>query len=56
MTGVSNTSFGLNQRESFQFSVLHLAVEVGMDAAIIGASKILPLARIEQRHREVCRS
>jgi 5-methyltetrahydrofolate--homocysteine methyltransferase len=34
---------------------LHLATEAGMDAAIVSASKILPLARIESRHQEVCR-
>jgi 5-methyltetrahydrofolate--homocysteine methyltransferase len=34
---------------------LHFAMEVGMDAAIVSASKILPLAKIEPEHQEVCR-
>ncbi len=54
--GVSNTSFGLNPAARIVLNsvFLHLAIEAGMDAAIVSASKILPLARIEQRHQEVC--
>lgn len=55
--GVSNVSFGLNPaaRVVLNSMFLHLAMEAGMDAAIVSASKILPLARIESRHQEVCR-
>lgn len=55
--GVSNISFGLNPaaRLVLNSMFLHLATEAGMDAAIVSASKILPLSRIEERHQEVCR-
>jgi 5-methyltetrahydrofolate--homocysteine methyltransferase len=55
--GVSNISFGLNSaaRVVLNSMFLHLAMEAGMDAAIVSASKILPLSRIEERHQEVCR-
>ena len=55
--GVSNVSFGLNPaaRIVLNSMFLHLAMEAGMDAAIVSASKILPLAKIEPEHQEVCR-
>ncbi|MBV9386978.1 MAG: methionine synthase [Chroococcidiopsidaceae cyanobacterium CP_BM_ER_R8_30] len=55
--GVSNISFGLNAaaRVALNSMFLHEAMAVGMDAAIVSASKILPLARIEELHQEVCR-
>ncbi|HEY9692002.1 MAG TPA: methionine synthase [Oculatellaceae cyanobacterium] len=55
--GVSNVSFGLNPaaRQVLNSMFLHLAMEAGMDAAIVSASKILPLAKIEPEHQEVCR-
>ena len=55
--GVSNVSFGLNPaaRVVLNSMFLHYAMEVGMDAAIVSASKILPLAKIEPEHQEVCR-
>lgn len=55
--GVSNISFGLNPaaRIALNSMFLHLAMEAGLDAAIVSASKILPLARIEPEHQEVCR-
>lgn len=55
--GVSNISFGLNPaaRLVLNSMFLHLATEAGMDAAIVSASKILPLSRIEERQQEVCR-
>ncbi len=54
--GVSNISFGLNPaaRVVLNSMFLHEAMAAGMDAAIVSASKILPLARIEARHQEVC--
>jgi len=53
--GVSNTSFGLNpaSRVVLNSVFLHDAVEAGLDAAIVNASKILPLNRIGEREREV---
>ncbi|GAC1458547.1 MAG: methionine synthase [Chamaesiphon sp.] len=55
--GVSNISFGLNPaaRIVLNSMFLHLAMEAGLDAAIVSASKILPLAKIEPEHQEVCR-
>ncbi|MEW5858397.1 MAG: methionine synthase, partial [Cyanobacteriota bacterium] len=57
MLGVSNVSFGLNPaaRVVLNSMFLHEAMAVGMDAAIVSASKILPLAKIEPEHQEVCR-
>ncbi len=53
--GVSNVSFGLNpaSRIALNSVFLHDAVEAGLDAAIVNASKILPLNRIGDREREV---
>lgn len=55
--GVSNVSFGLNPAARIVLNsiFLHYATEAGMDAAIVSASKILPLAKIEPEHQEVCR-
>jgi 5-methyltetrahydrofolate--homocysteine methyltransferase len=57
MLGVSNISFGLNPaaRIVLNSMFLHEAMNVGMDAAIVSASKILPLAKIEERHQQICR-
>ncbi|MFZ2530231.1 MAG: methionine synthase [Rhodococcus sp. (in: high G+C Gram-positive bacteria)] len=53
--GVSNVSFGLNPaaRQVLNSVFLHECVEAGMDTAIVHASKILPMARIPDEHREV---
>ncbi|MBD2455343.1 methionine synthase [Nostoc sp. FACHB-87] len=55
--GVSNISFGLSAaaRIVLNSMFLHEAMAAGMDAAIVSANKILPLAKIEPRHQEVCR-
>jgi len=55
--GVSNISFGLNpaSRVVLNSVFLHDAVEAGLDAAIVNASKIEPLNRIEERQLEVAR-
>jgi 5-methyltetrahydrofolate--homocysteine methyltransferase len=55
--GVSNISFGLNpaSRVVLNSVFLHEAVEAGLDAAIVNASKIVPLNRIDERQREVAR-
>ncbi|WP_026731637.1 methionine synthase [Fischerella sp. PCC 9605] len=54
--GVSNVSFGLNPaaRIVLNSMFLHEAIAAGMDAAIVSASKILPLSKIEEKHQEVC--
>jgi 5-methyltetrahydrofolate--homocysteine methyltransferase len=54
--GLSNVSFGLNPaaRQVLNSVFLHEAVEHGLDAAIVHASKILPLSRIDDRARQVC--
>ncbi|MGL5131570.1 MAG: vitamin B12 dependent-methionine synthase activation domain-containing protein, partial [Planktothrix sp.] len=55
--GVSNISFGLNPvaRQVLNSVFLHEAMQVGLDAAIVSANKILPLAKIDPEHQEVCR-
>lgn len=55
--GVSNISFGLSPaaRIVLNSMFLHEAMTAGMDAAIVSASKILPLAKIEPQHQEICR-
>jgi 5-methyltetrahydrofolate--homocysteine methyltransferase len=54
--GLSNVSFGLNPaaRQALNSVFLHECVEAGLDAAIVHASKILPLSRIDERAREAC--
>ena len=56
LIGLSNVSFGLNPsaRQVLNSVFLHECVEAGLDAAIVHAAKILPLARIDERAREVC--
>ncbi|MEL6776807.1 MAG: methionine synthase [Cyanobacteria bacterium J06597_16] len=57
MLGVSNASFGLNPaaRVVLNSVFLNEAMAVGMDGAIVSASKILPLAKIDPDHQKVCR-
>ena len=54
--GLSNISFGLNPaaRQVLNSVFLHEAAEAGLDAAIVHASKILPLHRIDEEARQVC--
>ncbi len=54
--GVSNISFGLSPaaRQALNSVFLHMAVERGLDAAIVQAAKILPLNRIDEEVRTVC--
>ncbi len=56
MLGVSNISFGLNPaaRVVLNSMFLHEAMQVGLDGAIVSASKILPLAKIEPEYQEIC--
>lgn len=53
--GVSNVSFGLNPhaRHVLNSVFLHYACEAGLDMAIVHASKIMPLYRIDERGREL---
>ena len=57
LLGVSNVSFGLSPaaRITLNSVFLHEAVQVGMDATIVSAAKILPMAKIEPDHQQVCR-
>ena len=53
--GLSNISFGLRpqSRKVLNSVFLHDAVEAGLDAAIVDASKILPLAGISEEDRKI---
>ncbi|MCR5976478.1 methionine synthase [Gordonia jinghuaiqii] len=53
--GISNISFGLNPaaRQVLNSVFLHECVQAGLDTAIVHASKILPMARIPEDHRQV---
>ena len=55
--GVSNISFGLSPAARLVLNSMFLneAIQAGMDSAIISAAKILPLAKIDPKHQEVCR-
>jgi 5-methyltetrahydrofolate--homocysteine methyltransferase len=55
--GVSNVSFGLkpHARHVLNSVFLHHAIEAGLDMAIVHASKIMPLYRIDERGREIAR-
>lgn len=56
--GVSNISFGLNAaaRQVLNSMFLHEAMAVGLDSAIVSASKILPLAKIDPEHQQLCQN
>ena len=53
--GVSNISFGLNPASRIVLNsvFLHEAVSAGLDSAIVNASKIEPLNRVEERQLKV---
>jgi len=57
LLGLSNISFGLPPaaRKILNSVFLHEAIEGGLDAAIIDAGKILPLAQISEEDRVFCR-
>jgi 5-methyltetrahydrofolate--homocysteine methyltransferase len=57
LLGVSNVSFGLapGVRHPLNSVFLHSAIEAGLDMAIVHAGKIMPLYRIDERGRELCR-
>lgn len=54
--GLSNISFGLatHARKILNSVFLHEAVEAGLDAAIVDAAKIVPLAGLDKDDRAVC--
>jgi 5-methyltetrahydrofolate--homocysteine methyltransferase len=55
--GVSNISFGLKPpaRQVLNSVFLHLAIEAGLDAAIVNISRILPMNRIDPEQLRVAR-
>ena len=57
LLGVSNVSFGLNlaARQVLNSVFLHECMQVGLDSAIVNASKILPLSKIDSKHQKICR-
>lgn len=57
LLGVSNVSFGLNlaSRQVLNSVFLHECMQVGLDSAIVNASKILPLSKIDPKHQKICR-
>ena len=56
LLGVSNVSFGLNlaARQVLNSVFLHECMQAGLDSAIVNASKILPLAKIDPEHQKIC--
>ncbi|MBS1271587.1 MAG: Methionine synthase [Candidatus Marinimicrobia bacterium] len=56
LLGVSNISFGLNPdaRHVLNSVFLHKAIEYGLDAAIVHASKIIPMYQISEEERKLC--
>jgi 5-methyltetrahydrofolate--homocysteine methyltransferase len=54
--GLSNVSFGLKPaaRHVLNSVFLHECQQAGLDAAIVHAARIMPLARIDERAKEIC--
>ena len=57
LLGVSNISFGLSPeaRHPLNSVFLHYAIEAGLDMAIVHAARIMPLYKIDETGRELCR-
>lgn len=53
--GLSNISFGLNPaaRQVLNSVFLHEAMQAGLDSAIVHASKIMPMSKISDEHRDL---
>ncbi len=53
--GLSNISFGLNPaaRVALNSVFLNECLKAGLDSAIVHAAKILPMSKLDARHREV---
>lgn len=54
--GISNVSFGLNPkaRHALNSVFLYHAVKAGLDLAIVHASKIMPLNKIDEKGKQLC--
>lgn len=54
--GISNVSFGLNTeaRHALNSVFLYYAVKAGLDLAIVHASKIMPLNKIDEKGKQLC--
>lgn len=54
--GVSNVSFGLKpaSRHLLNSVFLHMAIEAGLDAAILHAGRIQPYFKIQEAERKIC--
>jgi len=54
--GISNVSFGLNPkaRHALNSVFLYYAVQAGLDLAIVHASKIMPLNKIDDKGKQLC--
>ncbi|MGE0794579.1 MAG: methionine synthase [Acidimicrobiia bacterium] len=54
--GISNISFGLNPaaRHVLNSVFLHECQQAGLDAAMVDPARIVPLAKIDERAKEVC--
>ena len=54
--GISNVSFGLNPkaRHALNSVFLYYAVQAGLDLAIVHASRIMPLNKIDERGKQLC--
>ncbi|MDA0986869.1 MAG: methionine synthase [Bacteroidetes bacterium] len=55
--GISNISFGLapNIRQTLNSVFLHYSMEAGLSSAIVNPKKIIPLYKIDEKGRELCR-
>ena len=55
--GISNCSFGLSPqaRHPLNSVFLHFAVQAGLDMAIVHASKIMPLYKIDETGKKICK-
>jgi 5-methyltetrahydrofolate--homocysteine methyltransferase len=55
--GISNISFGLSPhlRHVLNSVFLHYAIEAGLDMAIVHAARIMPLYKIDEKGRDLCR-
>jgi 5-methyltetrahydrofolate--homocysteine methyltransferase len=54
--GISNVSFGLNPKARYALNsvFLYYAVQAGLDLAIVHASKIMPLNKIDEKGKQLC--
>jgi 5-methyltetrahydrofolate--homocysteine methyltransferase len=55
--GLSNCSFGLSPhiRHVLNSVFLHYAIEAGLDMVIVHAGRIMPLYKIDEKGRELCK-